>query len=318
MRVLSGNPQRFDDATPRVVRAGWHSSAMCLAVCCLLACGCRTFSSREPVSKSVASGRQLTQQGANAMQRGDWKRAESVLARAVQVSPNEADAHRQYAETLWHRGDLQQALIQLQQARKLAGDDPSLAVRMGELHLAQGHVQEAGTSADEALRTDPKFAPGWALRGRVAAANGNKHQALTCYQRALGYNPDAREVDLLVAETYRDLNMPDRTLVTLQSLLDEYPRGEEPQQLLLMQGQALTAMGRYDDASRSLSHAARREHPTSDVYCALAEAEMLAGRTAPAQQALSQALALDANHANSRALAARMHTLVARETSVRR
>ena len=31
---------------------------------------------------AVATARQLTQQGMNAMERGDWKRAESLLARA--------------------------------------------------------------------------------------------------------------------------------------------------------------------------------------------------------------------------------------------
>ncbi len=71
---------------------------------CALAGGCRSLANRGPVSQSVANCRQLTQQGINAMERGDWKRAESLLSRAVQTSATDAEARRNYAETLWRRG----------------------------------------------------------------------------------------------------------------------------------------------------------------------------------------------------------------------
>ena len=127
---------------------------------CALAGGCRSLSSRGPVAQSVATCRQLTQQGVNAMERGDWKRAESLLARAVQTSATDADARRNYAETLWHRGATQDALVQLEEARRLAVEDPSLAVRTGELYLALGQVSMASQMVDEALRLDPKLGLG--------------------------------------------------------------------------------------------------------------------------------------------------------------
>src|SRR5690242_17293589 len=132
-----------------------------------LASGCRTLSSRGPVPESVASCRQLTQQGTSAMDRGDWKRAEALLSRAVQSSGNDADARRFYAEALWRRGARTEALVQMQHARRLAGEDPNLAVRTGELHLELGDTQSASQMVNEALRMDPKLANAWALRGRV-------------------------------------------------------------------------------------------------------------------------------------------------------
>ncbi len=280
-------------------------------LCVLLALGaallgCRTLSNRGPVAQSVATCRQLTQQGVNAMDRGDWKRAETLLARAVQTSPVDTDARRNYAEALCHREAWQAALTQLEVARKLAAEDPSLAVRTGEVYLALGQVDRASRMVDEALRLDPKFASAWALRGRVAAAGGRTREALADYQRSLGYAPDNHDVAILVAEAYRTLNEPQRALVTLQTVADSYSSGDESQQVLMLEGLALTALGRYDEAARSLSQAAQRDRPTPELLYRLAEAELLAGRSANAHYTLQQALALDPNHAASQALSQRM------------
>jgi protein O-GlcNAc transferase len=280
--------------------------AWLIAAACCLSVGCRTLTRPGPAAQSVATARQLTQQGITAKDRGDWKRAESLLNRAVQTNPTDADARRNYAETLWHRGALQQSLEQFEEARKTTGEDPSLAVRTGELQLALGQINSANQMADQALDLDPKFAPAWALRGRVAAASGQKREALADYQRSLGYAPDNREVAILVAEAYRQLNEPEHALVALERLADSYSPGDEPQQVLLLEGLAMTALGRYDDAVETLTKAASRDRATPDVLCQLAEAQLRAGRVANAQATVSQALGLDPNHVASQTLSARL------------
>ncbi len=162
-----------------------------LVWCAAAPCGCRTLRNQGPVAQSVVEGRQLTQQGVNAMERGDWNRAESLLERAVATSDSNADARRNYAETLSHRGAKAEALAQLEAARQLACCDPGLTIRTGELYLETNQVQRASEMVDEALKLDPKFAPGWALRGRVAAATGHPRDALADFQRSLGYAPTA-------------------------------------------------------------------------------------------------------------------------------
>ena len=261
-----------------------------MAIVCTGLAGCRTLSSQKPSAQAVTTCRQLTQQGISAMERGDWSRAESLLARAVQTSKVDADARRHYAETLCHRGAMQEALVQWEEARRLTGEDPALAVRTGEAYLALGQVDHASQRVDDALRLDPKFAPAWTLRGRVASAAGQSRQALSDYQRAQSYAPDDHELALLIAEAYRQLNEPERALLALQSLADSYSPGEEPQQVLYLQGLALSALGRYDDAMRLLAAAAHRDHPTAEILCRLAEAELLAGRIAEAQTTVQQAI----------------------------
>ena len=235
------------------------------------------------------------------MERGDWKRAETLLARAVDKSPIDVEARRRYAEVLSHRGATQEALAQLEEARKQSATDPALCVRAGEVYLALHDTKNAAAMADEALALDPKLASAWALRGQVAAAAGNPRQSLADYHRALGYAPHDRQIELLVAESYRQLNQPERALAALQSLAEGYSHGEEPQQVLYLQGLAQRALGRYDEAAQSLAKAIQRDRPSPEILYQLAEVEWQAGNLAGAQATVQQALAMDPNHPACRA-----------------
>lgn len=272
-------------------------------------CGCRTLSGRySPKPQTVATCRELTEQGISAMDRGDWKRAESLLARAVKTCAVDVDARRQYAEALWHRGALREALTQLEEARRLLNTDPALAVRAGEVYQALGQSGRAAQLADEALRLDPKFAPAWALHGNVAESTGNPRRALAHYQRALGYDPHNRDVAIQVAEVYRQLNEPERALLALQAVEDRCTPGSEPQRVLYLEGLALAALGRNDEAVGRLTRATTVDRPSPEILCALAEAQWATGDSGSAQTCVQQALALDPNHAASRALSTRLAT----------
>ncbi len=249
------------------------------------------------------------------MERGDWRRAESLLERAVTTNGLDVDARRNYAETLWQRDAKTEALNQLEAARKHDPCNPALAVRTGEMYLELGRANTAREMVDLALQADPKFAPAWALRGRVAAAAGKPREALTDYQRALGYAPENYDFALLVAESYRELNQPQQALAALEALADRYPPGDAPQRVLHLQGLALASLARHEDAARVLVLATRRERPSVDLLYHLAQAEMASGRPRHAQSALQQALAQNPAHGPSQALSAQ---LASGETTLRR
>lgn len=287
---------------------------MVAVLCAVALAGCRSLD-RAPVSQSVVEGRQLTQQGVNAMERGDWRRAESLLERAVATNSKDGDARRNYAETLWQRDAKAEALAQFEAARKLDDCDPALAVRTGEIYLGMGQPKAAAEMVEVALRADPKFAPGWALRASLSAAAGQHREALADYQRALGYAPDNYHYAIRVAETYRSMNQPEQALVALETLAERFPPSETPQQVLHMQGLTLAALNRHDDAARTLAAAAQRERPGAELLYHLAVSEYASGRPQHAQYALQQALAQDPAHAASQALSAQ---LAAVPTTVRR
>jgi tetratricopeptide (TPR) repeat protein len=272
----------------------------------LAAGGCRLPYFRSPVPAALATSRQLSQQAATSLERGQQPEAESLLAKAVKTCPTDPDAHRYYAETLWLRGARAEAAGQLEEACRLTQEEPALRVRLAEMYLAMGKVDSARQNAEQAIGLNPRLASAWAIRGRVMRAGGDLRQALADDQRALGYAPDDHQILLEIADLYHQMRQPQRALETLLSITESYAHGEEPQQVLYLLGATYTALKRYDDAVASLATAATRDRPTPDILFRLAEAQALSGRPGDASVSLSQALALDPRHQPSRELLTRL------------
>jgi tetratricopeptide (TPR) repeat protein len=278
-----------------------------LVIACGLAAlpGCRLPCWGGPVSGDVLNCRQHTQRGLSAIDRGEWQEAESALSHAVETCPVDGEARRHYAETLWRRGAHQEAVLQLQEAVRLSGDDPQLVARLGEMHVADGRWQPALDCAQAALDVGPKLARAWVLRAQAMQRGGQPRQALADYHRAIRCDPGNREALLQTAELHRQLDQPQRALAALQCLADTYPLGEEPQHVSYLSGLAYSSLDRHEDAVESY-HRAARHSPTPEILFRLAEAELQLGRPLQARDAAQHALALDPRHEPSQTLLNRL------------
>lgn len=281
------------------------------------ASGCRIPGYYEgPISASLATSRQCTQRGVSAMERGHKQDAEQWLAKAVKACPADPEARRNYAEALWQADKRKEALAQLKEAARLAGEDASLRVRLADMYLATGDLNSAAQNADQAIALDAKHAAAWAMRGRVRRAAGDLPGALADCQRALGFAPDDRKVMNEAAELYLQLGQPLAALQISQNLAETYSPGEEPQRVLYLMGVACLAAGRSDDAIENLTLAAARDTPSAEILYRLAEAEFNADHPARAADAAQEALRLEPNHAASRELLGRID--LAQQPTLRR
>ena len=257
-------------------------------------------------TKSLVECRRLSQQGVAALDHGRQQDAEALLAKAVTACPADAEARRHYAEALWRRGARKEAIAELEESGRLAGDDALVWSRLAEMYLATGQLELAWKNAERASDLDPRLPSAWAIRGGVLRSSGQPGEALTCYLRALGYSPKDRSILMEVAELYHRGNQPERALQTLQCLADTYPPGEEPAQVEHLLGEAYVALGRYDDAIESFSLAVTRGKPTAETLCLLGEAQLLAGSLAEATATAQQAVALQPRHPATLALLERI------------
>jgi tetratricopeptide (TPR) repeat protein len=258
--------------------------------------GCRMPGWDGPISQSVVDSRKFSRQGVAAMERGEQQQAETLLAKAVHACPDDVEARRNYAETLWQRDARKEAILQMETAAKTANEDAAFRVRLAEMYLAAGKLDKASQSSRQALELDPKSASAWAIHAGILQAQGQPQQALAAYHRALSYDPCDRKILLAAAELYRELNQPDRALQALHTLSGTYAPGEEPQNVLYLTGAAYQALGRHDEAVESLQAAVLRDRPDPALLCRLAEAELLAGRSREAAETAGQALALQPRH----------------------
>ncbi len=302
-----------------------------ITACLWPAAGCRWVGLYDPVPVSLTASRKLSSEGNELLEQKQPEKAEAKLAQAVKTCPSDCDARRYYAETLWLRNARAEAVAQLEEACRLSPDS-DLRVRLAEMYLEMGRLDESGRNIEQVLSRNIKLAAAWRVRGRVLRctadrlmASGDRDQARVVYfqalsdlHRAAGYDPSDRQVIKETAAVYRNLGQPQRALESMQSLVETYSPGEEPQQVLYWTGLDYMALRRYDDAVASLTTALSRDRPTPELLCSLGEAQYRCGRSQEAVVALERALALNPQHAPSRQLLSEIQVAQQGTTIMRR
>jgi tetratricopeptide (TPR) repeat protein len=263
----------------------------------LLMCqaGCSSLARRWQ-RDDVISARQIAQRGMDAVDAGDWTRAEEHFAKAVEVCPVDERVRWRYADALWVRGARSEAIEHMREAVRLSGGAPELLVRLAEMHFHQGNLVQAKHLADRVIRSGRPSAPAYRLRGDVQAHEGRWRAALAAYHRALSIQADYPEVQMAVGRVYQRHGRPQRALSTLQALSETYAPGQEPPELLFWEGLAYASLGRHESAVACLSEAESRGFRSADLLYQLAESRFLSGDAAAAQLALQRALEADPHH----------------------
>jgi tetratricopeptide (TPR) repeat protein len=290
--------------------------ALLLSASLLPTAGCAL--NKGKVHDDTLAARQLSLEGIDARQRGQLNRAETLFSQATELCPVDERIRSQYAETLWESGRREQAVAHMEEAVRLSGGRIDFVVRLGEMYLEQGQLDRAAAQADQATRRSPQLAAAWALRGDVLRAQGRADESLASFHRAMSLQPHYPHVQLAVAEIYRAAGRPARALATLRTLADEYPTGETPQRVLLLQGLALKELHRYDASAKLLVDAAQQGEPSSELLLHLAETQWMAGDPVNARLTVQNALSRAASPEQNEAVTADLLSLQRRLSGVSR
>jgi tetratricopeptide (TPR) repeat protein len=270
----------------------------------IFASGCGVFRCQKSSDEAITAARQMSLQGIDAQQRGQWDQAETLFASAVARCPRDERARGCYAESLWQRGATDEAISHMEEAARLSGHDPQRLVQLGQMYRSRGELHRAGQQAERAIAADPQLAAAWALQGEVLQAQGKRSEALASFHRALSYQEHYPEVQLAIAEIYSQENRPQRALATLHALAAHYPPGQGPIEVLVREGFALRQLGRHHDAARTLARAAEQGNPSAELLYELATAQIAAGDHAAARLAVAAGLDREPHHAGCLALQA--------------
>jgi tetratricopeptide (TPR) repeat protein len=274
----------------------------------LLSGGCRCFSydRQGAVCPELATCRHYSHLAIAALDRGDVEQAERLASQAVESYPQDAQARRSLAEALWRRGKTSAALEQLEHARQLAPNEPTLLVQLGEMYLGLDQWESARTLAAEALDADPHSPRAWLLRGDTFRAAGRLDEALADYTRALGLDSDDPQTLRRLSVTSLARRQPQRALAYARALADSYSPAEPPADALDLTGQILADLGRWQDAAAVYARASAVQ-ATPERFCRLAEAELLAGQPDAARQTLDRVLSTHPQHVQGLALRGRLN-----------
>jgi tetratricopeptide (TPR) repeat protein len=259
-------------------------------------CGCASWPWRSgPIPDSVSSCRELSNQALVAIEHGQWQQAESLLRKAIETCPVDADARRHLAEVLVQRHATNEALTHLEEARRLVPHDTSLSNRVGELYLHSGQLELAEQRANQAIQLNRKSPDSWALRARVRRAQGDVRAALSDLQQALRYRPDNPDLLGEISQLYLAMQRPDRALLYAQALSDTYVSCAVPVDVINLHAQSYAALGRHKDNAACRKQICQSA-PTVGNFFALAQAELQYGDAGAAEATLRQALSIEPAH----------------------
>lgn len=258
----------------------------------VLLSGCATLRNTAARHETERSARQFSQQGMDAFQRGAWDEASWQFEQALAINSEDEEILANHSRALWNLGKRREAVQQMVAAIQSSdGANSDLIVDLGEMLFKMGDINEAMLQADFALQLAPKDSRVWLLKGAIKHRAENRRDALTCYHRALSYTPENIEIQLAMAQVYRELGRPQRTLATLERASRQREKSKWTASVHHLRGLAFHELRDYDSAVASLTLANRMtDFPSAQILYDLSLAQMKAGQIAQAQHSSADAL----------------------------
>ena len=145
----------------------------------------------------------------------DSKGAILAYDRAIDLTPDYAEAYFNRGATKSALGDLQAALADYDEAVRLNPDLAETYLNRGNAKSALGDPQAALADYDEAIRLTPDYAAAYFNRGNTKGTLGDLQAALTDYDEAIHLNPD-------LAAAYFNRGATKSDLGDLQAALADY------------------------------------------------------------------------------------------------
>lgn len=168
---------------------------------------------------------------------------------AIQLQPDDPDAHHQLGQHLLRASDYVGAAALFKQAVRLAPTRLPYVRDLATALASAGFVSEAGQVWEEFLAVQPKSTEGWVAFGRICLANNDPGRALSAGLSATILNTNSADAHILcglAASELGDSHSAERHFLIAKGFAPENPL------VLAALGLALNEQGRFSEATPHL------------------------------------------------------------------
>ena len=188
---------------------------------------------------------QAAQLALNALQAGNLAGAQTILARALRETPNDADILHLTGILYRRQGRTQEALALFERALAAAGDRPDIRNNLGITLASLGQLDKAEQCYREALKLDPNFPDAAYNLGLLLIERTKWPEARVALEQALTIRPEhARALDAL-GIVLRELSDNQAALIAATKAVALTPTSPSALHNL---AQTYLALGRYEEA----------------------------------------------------------------------
>src|SRR5579875_1555358 len=196
-------------------------------------------------------------------QSGRMGEAYRLMATALGINAQAADAWVNFANVLHALGRDAEALEALERALQLRPCDPEILRLRGDTLIALGRAREAIEAFDRVLAAQPRNGEALNGRGAARAALGKAHEALADFDAALALAPDHPGALYNRGRALLELDRPHEALASFERALRVTPANA---QAWNNRGRALQALNRHAEAVASFDEAVARDRRYADAY----------------------------------------------------
>jgi len=189
------------------------------------------------------------------------RNAETAFRRAVELSPDDADAHNNLGKTLQDLGQLESAVASYRRALEIKPDYAEALSNLGNALQKLGQLESAVSSCRRALEIKPDYAEAHFNLGNALQDLVQLESAVASYRRALEIKPDLAEVHNNLGNAFRHLNRLDAAQASYRRALEIKPDFDEAYGNLLLTMQYAEGHTQAESYAEHLAYAQRFEAP---------------------------------------------------------
>jgi Tfp pilus assembly protein PilF len=208
-----------------------------------------------------------------------WRDSVSLFTQALAVEEQNPVAHNNLAFALDDRGETAAAIAHLERAIVLRSDYLTARVRLGNIYLKQGRLEEARAQFATAVAIEPTSVAALTNLGKVLTDQGRPSEAIPLHERALAIDPTSAitEVNLGMALVAQERTAD--ALVHFDRALALDPDNASAHN---NRGNMLLALGRTDEGLRAIERALELNPAFGKAHANRAVALVLLRRSAEA------------------------------------
>jgi tetratricopeptide (TPR) repeat protein len=206
---------------------------------------------------------------------GTWHDSVTVWTQSLAVEEHNPAAHNNLAFVLDDRGETAAAIGHLERALVLRPDYLTARVRLGNILLAQGRLDEARQQFAAAVAIDPTSVAALTNLGKVLTDQGHPADAIPLHERALAIDPMSALTELNLGMAFVAQERTADALVHFDRALALDPDNAHAHN---NRGNMLLAEGRTEDGLRAIERSLELSPGFGKAHGNRAVALMLLGR----------------------------------------
>jgi tetratricopeptide (TPR) repeat protein len=215
---------------------------------------------------------------------------------AVELVPQDADAHNNLGVTLQELGRLDEAEASYTQAIALKPDFAKAHSNLGITLRELGRLDEAEASYTQAITLKPDFAEAHSNLGRMFREQGRLDEAEASYTQAIALKPDFAKVHNNLGVMQQELGRLDEAEASYTQAITLKPDFAEAHSNL---GRMLQGRGRLDEAEASCAQAIALKPDFAQAHSNLGNTLRELGRLDEAEASYTQAITLKPDFAEA-------------------